>query len=40
MEHLKKFLGAALVFTAGFAIYDLLVKPLANKAKTAMPMGK
>lgn len=40
MEHLKKFIGAALVITAGFAMYDLLVKPLVNKAKTAMPASK
>lgn len=37
MESVKKFLGAALIVTAGFAMYDLIVKPVVAKVKTSVP---
>jgi hypothetical protein len=40
MEQAKKFLGAALVITAGIAMYELLVKPMVDKAKTSLPSTK
>jgi len=37
MEGVKKFFVLALTVSAGVAMYDLLFKPMINKAKTVMP---
>jgi len=37
MEGAKKILGSILVIAAGVAVYDLVFKPMINKAKTALP---
>ena len=37
MEGAKKLLISILTIAAGVAAYDLVLKPLINKAKTAVP---
>lgn len=37
MEGAKKFLVMALTVSAGVALYDLVFKPIINKAKTSLP---
>jgi hypothetical protein len=40
MEGAKSLLISVLTVAAGVAVYDMLLKPLLNKAKTAMPSAK
>lgn len=37
MEGAKALLISVLTVAAGVAVYDMLLKPMLNKAKTAMP---
>jgi hypothetical protein len=37
MEGAKALLISVLTVAAGVAVYDMLLKPILNKAKTAMP---
>lgn len=37
MEGAKALLVSVLTVAAGVAVYDMLLKPMLNKAKTAMP---
>jgi hypothetical protein len=39
MEQVKKFFALMLPALAAVAAYDLIIKPLINKAKTSLPMS-
>jgi predicted small secreted protein len=39
MEKAKHLLGQILIVAAGVATWEYLMKPILNKAKTAMPMA-